>query len=84
MILLQLRLFQRTSCVSIWARKASEVSAAPTNSLLGDYKGLNFEVSAQDVEDAIPILVNQTHSKFTEFERNLNGMRTYLRIFLYR
>ena len=47
------------------------------NPLLGEYRGLNFEVSAQNVEDAIPVLVNQTNAKFTEFEANLKGMTFY-------
>ena len=52
------------------------------NPLLGEYSGLNFEVSAQHVEDAIPVLVNQTDAKFTEFEANLKGMIIYLRVCL--
>ena len=82
MILLQLRFVQRVSCYTVWARKASEISAASTNPLLGEYTGLNFEVSAQHVEDAIPVLVNQTDTKFTEFEANLKGMTVYMAVCL--
>jgi len=74
MILLQLRFAQRASCFSIWARKASDTPVVSLNPLLGEYRGLNFEVSAQNVEDAIPVLVNQTNATFTEFEANLKGM----------
>ena len=77
MLLLQLRLVERASCFTIWARKASEVSKLPMNPLLGEYTGLNFEVSAQHVEDAIPELVKQTDAKFTEFETKLKSMKSY-------
>eukprot|EP00112_Aurelia_sp_Birch-Aquarium-sp1_P006643 Seg1729.7 transcript_id=Seg1729.7/GoldUCD/mRNA.D3Y31 product="putative cytosolic oligopeptidase A" protein_id=Seg1729.7/GoldUCD/D3Y31 len=72
MLLLQLRFVKRGLCLSRYSRQASDATRATVNPLLGTFNALNFQVSAQHVEEAIPQLVKQTDEKFKEFEQILD------------
>ena len=74
MLLLQLCFVKRGLCLSRYSRKASDATAV--NPLLGKFKALNFQVSAEHLEEAIPQLVKQTDEKFKEFEQELDGKYT--------
>ena len=76
MLLLQLRFVKRGLCLSRYSRQASDATRATGNPLLGTFNALNFQVSAQHVEEAIPQLVKQTDEKFTEFEEILGSKYT--------
>ena len=74
MILLQLRFFRLADCLPRCVRDLSKEAVVSKNPLLGEYTGLNFQVSAQHVEEAIPYLVKETDKKFTEFETIIKGL----------
>eukprot|EP00795_Rhopilema_esculentum_P009276 gene9276-16969_t len=74
MILLQLGFFRLADCLPRCVRDLSKEAVVSKNPLLGEYTGLNFQVSAQHVEEAIPHLVKETDIKFTEFETRIKDL----------
>ncbi len=61
-------------CLSGFVRRASSLAKDRVNPLLGEFTGLNFKVTAEDVKEAIPALLKSSEEEFNKFEQNLSGI----------
>ena len=75
MILFQLRFAKKGMCLTRFVRSAGTLTQVRVNPLLEKFSGsMNFKVSAEDVQEAIPCLVKSAEKKFTKLETHLKGM----------